>query len=375
MPGRTGSNVDAAAVRERDYSLALVLSGGNALGAYQAGAWQALHERGLEPDWVAGASAGAINGAVICGSPNDLRIERLKALWTPAAATPATSMSAFEPLEEARRTCAVAGTLAAGWPGLFVPRHLLGPWWDPFGNPEPSSLYDATPLIDTLERLVDFDLLNKGVPRYTATAVDIENGEDVAFDTRTHRIEPDHLRASSALLPAFSPVEIGGRLLGDAGISVNLPLDCVLGEPDPRPLLCVAVDLLPLRARRPQTLGDTVSRMQDLVFATQSRRAIAAWQKIFDLRAGQGDTAAVTLLHIAYSDQEREVSGKAFDFSPESAAARWDHGRSDMGGALDALASGEVTVGRPGMTVYTMTGERGLKRPGQVLWQLGPVEG
>ena len=55
--------------------IALVLQGGGALGAYQAGVYQALHEAGLEPDWVSGVSIGAINAALIAGNPPDRRLE------------------------------------------------------------------------------------------------------------------------------------------------------------------------------------------------------------------------------------------------------------------------------------------------------------
>jgi NTE family protein len=180
-----------------DRRIALILSGGNALGAYHAGAYQALHERGLEPDWVAGASVGAVNGAIICGNPREGRVEALEALWTPARSGEETASGEGSTLDEARRTGAAAWTMASGRPGVFMPRYLYGPWWNPFGNPEPSSLYDTTPLRGTIERLVDFNLLNRGAPRFSATAVDIETGDDVIFDTRRHRLEVDHIRASA----------------------------------------------------------------------------------------------------------------------------------------------------------------------------------
>ena len=66
---------------ERCDKVALVLQGGGALGAYQAGVYQALHEAGLEPDWVAGVSIGAINAAIIAGNPPEQRLERLRAFW------------------------------------------------------------------------------------------------------------------------------------------------------------------------------------------------------------------------------------------------------------------------------------------------------
>jgi NTE family protein len=359
-------------VPDHDFTLALVLSGGNALGAYQAGAYEALHDVGMEPEWIAGTSIGSINGAVICGSPNDRRIANLDTLWDAARGRDVRRDEGSHTIEEVRRTGAVAFTLTTGRRGMFVPRNLFGPWWNPFANPEPSSLYDSSPLAGTLEQLVDFDLLNSGAMRFSATAVDIETGEDVCFDTRTHRIEANHLRASSALLPAFSPVEIGTRTLGDGGLSANLALDVVLAEPHSRPLLCIAIDLLPLRGPLPTSLGETALRMQDLVFAAQTRRTIAAWQAIFDAREAQDSCQSVTILHIAYSGQSREVSGKAFDFSSKSAAARWQAGREDLGRALAELRSGNVPIGLPGLRVHVPNGSGHLE---QVHRTLGPVPG
>jgi NTE family protein len=58
-----------------------VLQGGGALGAYQAGVYQALHEEGMEPDWVCGVSIGAINSAIIAGNPREHRLEKLRIFW------------------------------------------------------------------------------------------------------------------------------------------------------------------------------------------------------------------------------------------------------------------------------------------------------
>src|SRR5215813_2337752 len=66
---------------ERCDRVALILQGGGALGAYQAGVYQALHEAGIEPDWVSGVSIGAINSAIIAGNPPERRLERLRAFW------------------------------------------------------------------------------------------------------------------------------------------------------------------------------------------------------------------------------------------------------------------------------------------------------
>src|SRR3974390_1010644 len=59
----------------------LVLQGGGALGAYQAGVYQALAEAGIEPDWVIGTSIGAINGTLIAANKPTQRLSRLQEFW------------------------------------------------------------------------------------------------------------------------------------------------------------------------------------------------------------------------------------------------------------------------------------------------------
>lgn len=354
-----------AAAMTGDFDTVLVLGGGNALGAFQGGAYEGMEAAGLRPDWVLGASIGAMNGAIVAGNPPERRVERLRAFWEMGAIPGA----GWPVAEEMRRTGAVIASLASGAGGRFVPRLPL--WWDAFGGEAPPSLYDHAPLAATLERLVDPDRLNDGHPRFTATAVDVESGEEVAFDTGAMRVTAQHLRASGALLPVFPAVEIGGRLHADAGLSANLPLDLAFneaggGEAGERPMLCIAVDLLPLAGRRPRTMGETVERMQDLIFAAQSRRAIAAWQALFDARAAAGDARSVTLLYLPYADQADEVSGKAFDFSAATIAARWRAGRTAM---ARALADGVRPTGEAGLTVWTPAPSGGLER---VRWSLVP---
>src|SRR5438105_15924197 len=66
--------------------VALVLQGGGALGAYQAGVYEALAEAGVDPDWISGFSIGAINAAIIAGNPPNTRVERLREFWTQVTA-------------------------------------------------------------------------------------------------------------------------------------------------------------------------------------------------------------------------------------------------------------------------------------------------
>lgn len=89
----------------------LCLAGGNALGAFHAGAWQAVEEAGLRVTRISGASIGAVIAALVAGSPPGLRDETLRRFL--ARVGRARSLTG-------RRT-AVAGTLALGHPSLFVP--------------------------------------------------------------------------------------------------------------------------------------------------------------------------------------------------------------------------------------------------------------
>jgi NTE family protein len=328
----------------RDFDVVLVLSGGNALGAFQAGVYQALDEHGLQPDWVIGASVGAINGALIVGTPPEQRLDTLRAFWRPApsASEMFTPLALPTALETGRRTAAAAWTMAAGRRGIFGPLlSSLAPWTD--NRP---SIFETDQLATTLEQSADFDRLNAGPCRYTATAVDLATGDDVVFDSRDRRVEPQHVRASAALPMLFPPVEVDGRWLVDGGLSANLPLDPLLAVPPTRPTLCIAVDLLPLGGALPSTLGEAASRMQDLIFAAQSRRTLARWQAV---HAGREDVR-ISLLRIAYTDQGDEIAGKALDFSGPTIERRWDAGYEAGKRALARVAAG-LPVDAPGLHI------------------------
>ncbi|MGP7795194.1 patatin-like phospholipase family protein [Sphingomonas sp. CLY1604] len=316
------------------FHLALVLAGGNALGSYQAGVYEALHGHGLEPGWIVGTSVGAINGAVIAGNAPGARIGALRDLWRPAAVDAGWPSAA----ETWRRTLSVQHAALAGRPGWFDPVGPLGSWWRPDADAAAPALFDQAPLAGTLARLVDWQRLNDGAIRYAALAVDMADGSDRLFDTHRERVSALHVRASGALPPVFPPVSVDGRMLADGGLSANLPLDPVLGEADAPPTLCIAVDLLPLAAPLPTTLGETMARAQDLSFAIQSRRTIARWQHAY--RVGAPPGGGVALACLAYADQRPEVAGKALDFSPESVAHRWRAGITDGHALAERIAAG-----------------------------------
>lgn len=335
----------AEAGTERDFGIVLVLSGGNALGAFEAGVYEALHEHGLEPDWIVGASIGAINGALIVGSAPDRRIATLRKFWRPSMLASMGIDTSWMPsvFETSRRTTAVAWTAAAGRSGIFGPLlSSLTPWTD-----DKPAIFETNKLGAELARLIDFDRLNAGHCRFTATAVDLETGDDVVFDTQRERIEPDHVRASAALPVAFPPVEIDMRWMVDGGLSANLPLDPVLSHPPARPTLCIAVDLLPLCQPLPTTLGAAASRMQDLIFAAQSRRTIDRWQAAY---AGREDIQ-LSLVRVAYTEQDNEVAGKALDFSALTIEARWAAGHTAGMHVVGRIKAGSLSIGAAGLNV------------------------
>ena len=200
--------------------IALLLQGGGALGAYQAGVYQALAEADLHPDWVAGISIGAINSAIIAGNPPEERVAKLRAFWEGITTNPLFDWTAaadrFAPKGDIARSfynqMNAAWALVGGAPGFFTLRQP-GPWLQPAGSLEATSFYETKLLKATLEQLVDFDRINSGEMRFSVGAVNVRTGNLVRFDNATRTIRPEHVMASGSLPPGF-PVSFQGRTGG-----------------------------------------------------------------------------------------------------------------------------------------------------------------
>jgi NTE family protein len=334
VTGSLGSRI------KHDCDVVLILSGGNALGAFEAGVYEVLHEHELEPNWIIGASISAINGALIAGSSPDRRLDILRSFWRLDDRD--TGLLARHSLSDtfdvARRTAAVGWTMLAGRTDIFRPALISpSPWARGPG------LFETEPLAATLDRLVNFNLLNESGCRFTATAVDLETGEDVVFDSHHERMGSLHIRASAALPVTFPPVKINGRWLVDGGLSANLPIDPFFTDPPSRPVLCIAVDVLPLRQHLPATLGEAAGRMQDLIFAAQSRRAISRWQDVYASR----NDVSIAFVRLAYTEQGNEVAGKAMDFSAHTIRQRWSAGHLAAIKAVEQID--KTMLGVPGL--------------------------
>ena len=216
--------------RVKHDNVVLVLQGGGALGAYQAGAYEGLAEAGIAPNWIAGVSIGAINAALIAGNPSDRRVERLHEFWNRVSSiAPMTPLALFSPFRPFLNSLSATAAMTFGVPSFFTPR-LTPPFFAPDGTQGALSVYDTEPLKVTLEGLVDFDLINRCDMRLSLGAVNVKTGNSVYFDNQHDRIGSDHVRASGSLPPGFPPVEIEGDGYWDGGIVSNTPLWYVLDD-------------------------------------------------------------------------------------------------------------------------------------------------
>jgi predicted acylesterase/phospholipase RssA len=259
--------------------IALVLQGGGALGAFQAGVYQALAEANLKPDWIAGISIGAINAALIAGNAPEVRLEKLRAFWEQV-----TTQLLFDPFGIGHywlrgdlghvflNGLRAGATILEGAPGFFKPR-LVPPYLSPPGTIEATSWYDTAPLRSTLERLVDFDRINSGEMRFSVGAVNIRTGNFVYFDSTTHTIRPEHVMASGALPPGCPAVEVDGELYWDGGLVSNTPLQWV-----------VAGDTRQDHARVPSR---PVERARRVAERSQRRDIATKGNPVFEPDAGQ----------------------------------------------------------------------------------------
>ncbi len=356
----------------------LVLQGGGALGAYQAGASAAMAAGGLEPGWVAGISIGAINAAILCGNPRERRTERLRAFWHGVtSALPAPVV----PLPVGRRSYAklsAASAASLGVPGFFRPwaMSFLMPWV----AAQTVSVYDTAPLRDTLTELVDFDYLNDKGPRLSVGAVDVETGNFTYFDSSRQTIAPEHIMASGALPPGFAPVEIDGRLYWDGGLVSNTPLQYVMENGGDDPLEIFQIDLFAARGAAPKSIADTMEREKDIRYSSRTRLTTDRYRQLHDMRAAADRLAArlpkalqddpdlallrsagpggpISLVHLIYRRADFETDAKDYEFSRLSMLEHWASGERDVRATLRHPAWVGRDPDRDGLQVFDLAGE------------------
>jgi NTE family protein len=350
--------------------VALVLQGGGALGAYQAGVVQGLEEKGIEIDWVAGISIGAVNAAIVCGNPPEQRVARLRAFWEKVtAALPSLPLAGGDQWREWVHMLSAGFVAAQGVPGFFNPR-LLPPTMAPAKSAGALSFYDSAPLAATLDAFVDWDLLNDGPVRLSVGAVDVESGNFHYFDTRKERIDGRHIMASGALPPGLPPVEIDGAWWWDGGLVSNTPLSHVLDQ-QKEDLLVFQVDLFPARGELPATIVDVYSREKDIRYSSRTRQVTdqlirlrkerEAIRKVLaklppdladdaDVRrlADLAAEHAVNVVHLIYRKHGWEGGARDFEFSRDTMEHHWREGQAAIAETMrhDALLALNIVSGR-----------------------------
>ena len=337
---------------ERCERIALVLQGGGALGAYQAGVYQALHEADIEPDWVSGVSIGAINSAIIAGNTRRRRLPALRTFWeriTERKVWHYTPDGDF--FRKARNAASCWMTLMQGQPGFFSPRSP-SPWMSLPGATTATSYYDSMPLIETLEELVDFELINDKAVRFSVGAVNVLSGNFVYFDNSQEIIGPEHIAASGALPPALPMVKIGTDHFWDGGIVSNTPLQHLLDEDSDLNTLIFQVDLFSARGELPRDIQDVMARHKDIMYSSRTRyntdvyRRIHTWKTRLrqmldkvpsellsdedrDLKEKLSDLPDIAILQLIYQQKAYEGHAKDYEFSGTSMNEHWQSGYED----------------------------------------------
>ena len=351
-------------------NIALVLQGGGALGAYQAGVYQCLHEAGLWPDTVAGVSIGGINAAIIAGNPPDRRD-----FWETISARPVTLLSFDgDAARKATNAWSALLTTTLGQPGFFKP-NVPNPWLSPRGSKTATAFYDTTPLRDTLLRLVDFDLLNSGQVRYAAGAVDVLNGNFIYFDTKKTTILPDHIMASGALPPAFPAIRIGTDHYWDGGLVSNTPLQHVLDNAACHHMLVFQVDLFSARGAEPRDMDEVLVRQKDIQYSSRTRLVTDYFRERHDrdllvkrllaripddqlepderkLKARLAHMPEATILELIYQQAAYESQAKDYEFSAASMREHWNSGYLDTQRTLRHRDWLEVSESDAGLSLH-----------------------
>lgn len=257
--------------------IACVFQGGGALGAYQVGAFKAIHEHGYRPNYFAGVSIGSINSAIIAGNPPDKQIEKLYEFWN--TVTPDLFIDHLyefhndsDWMHHFKNQAGALHAIMFGIQGFFKPRLAAVPTPLSHNTPDKLSYYDTSDLRDTLERLIDFDRINDKAVTLCMGAVNVKSGEMEFFNNQLTTITVDHILASCALPPGFPAVKIGPHYYWDGGIYANTPLVTVLDALPEMDTLCFMVDCFSLKGCLPMTMDQLEERQKDIRYASHSRR-------------------------------------------------------------------------------------------------------
>jgi len=353
---KTAAKTSTAIDKAKLGQVVLVFQGGGALGAYQAGVYQALQEAGVEPDWVIGTSIGAINAALIAGNKPADRVGRLLEFWSRMTHSRAVQFAGMIPGIGA--LAANAMTVSRGLDAFFRPN----PWaflgmQVPLGS-ELAGYYSTEPLERTLGELLDPELMNAGRPRLTVGAANVQTGQMRYFDSREDVLTARHVMASGALPPAFPAVRIDGELYWDGGILSNTPVEAVFDDKPRRSGVVFAVHVWAPAGPEPDSIWSVLSRQKDLQYSSRAISHIARQKQIHKLRhviamlaeklppevratnearelAAYGCPTQMHVIRLLAPPLAGEDHAKDIDFSPLGIRSRWEAGYAHTARVLE----------------------------------------
>ena len=354
---RATANALPQAARRPPYNMVLVLQGGGALGAYQAGVYEELSTSDYRPDWIAGVSIGAINAALIAGNRPELRVPRLREFWTRVSGGMLLPPPADLPGRTSFNWFSSRLSMFNGISGFYQPRSLFD-FFAPSGQTSALGIYDTAPLRETLLELVDFDLINAQPVRLSLGTVDVRTGNSVYFDNTTHKIGPEHVMASGALPPAFAPVEIDGAAYWDGGIVSNTPLHYVLDNRQPKDRMILQVDLFSARGDMPTDLLSAMARHKNIMYSSRTRYGSSMLAKLQSLKHSIDNVVKelpphllehpavlelmshaapeqIDLIQLVYRPAVRALPSADYEFSRASVLERWKVGAADIRFCID----------------------------------------
>ena len=355
--------------------IGLVLQGGGALGAYQAGVFEALTEFGIAPSWLSGVSIGAINASIIAGNEPGNQLDRLREFWETISSR---KVWAFTPdgdiFRAMRNQTSALMTMAMGLPGFFKPRET-NPWQQLAGAGGATSYYDTNALRDTLDRLIDWEILNSQERRLSVGAVNVRTGNFRYFDSALERIGPEHIMASGALPPSFPSIKIENELYWDGGIVSNTPLQYLLEVEDNRDTLVVQVDLFSARGDVPRSMADVLGRHKDIMYSSRTRNNTDTYRRLHNLRMKLREALMrippkslteeeqhlleelrhvpqINILHLIYQQKSYEGHAKDYEFSGTSMREHWTAGLEDTRKSLRHRKWLQIPPEKVGMVVH-----------------------
>jgi len=375
-PRRRASETPAIADLLKPYQcIALVLQGGGALGAYQAGVFEALSEAGIQPNWLSGVSIGGINAAIIAGNEPENQIARLREFWETVSSrkiwrhTPDGDM--FRSL---RNQVSAYTTMSSGLPGFFEPRRTSA-WAALAGAEDATSFYDTSLLRETLNRLIDWNLLNSGTRRLSVGAVNVRTGNFRYFDNAIEPLSADHIMASGALPPAFPAIKVDNEFYWDGGIVSNTPLQYLLELDQLENSLVFQVDLFSARGEMPREMAEVLARQKDITYSSRTRNSTDTFRKLHCATLHLRDALMrldpeqmtdkdrealdqmelvpqINILHLIYQQKKYEGHAKDYEFSGTSMREHWTAGLEDTRRTLKNRKWLEIPHEAVGMTVH-----------------------